>query len=121
MIDIKLIEECRGGNLNNFRKLVESTSPGAFTVAFRMLGDEDEAKDVVQETMITIWKKLSKIKSAEVYKTWTYRIVVNKCYDNLEKERKAMSSLQMVKHGNLSLILYQKKVFPQPLRMMKLQ
>ena len=89
MIDIKLIEECRGGNLNNFRKLVESTSPGAFTVAFRMLGDEDEAKDVVQETMITIWQKLSKIKSAEVYKTWTYRIVVNKCYDILRKRKKS--------------------------------
>jgi len=89
LIDIKLIEECRGGNLNNFRKLVEATSPGAFTVAFRMLGDEDEAKDVVQETMITIWQKLSKIKSAEVYKTWTYRIVVNKCYDKLRKRKKS--------------------------------
>ena len=48
-----------------------------------MLGDEDQAKDVVQETMITIWQKLNKIKSAEVYKTWIYRIVVNKCYDQL--------------------------------------
>ena len=88
MIDIKLIEECRGGNLNNFRRLVESTSPFAFSVAFRMLGDEDQAKDVVQETMITIWQKLKKIKSAEVYKTWIYRIVVNKCYDQLRKRKR---------------------------------
>lgn len=88
MTDLKLIEECRGGNLENFRKLVESTSPFAFTVAFRMLGDEDQAKDVVQETMVTIWQKLNKIKSAAVYKTWIYRIVVNKCYDELRKRKR---------------------------------
>ena len=88
MIDIKLIEECRGGNLNNFRRLVESTSPFAFSVAFRMLGDEDKAKDVVQDTMVTIWQKLKKIKSAEVYKTWIYRIVVNKCYDQLRRMKR---------------------------------
>lgn len=88
MIDIRLIEECRGGNLNNFRKLVELTTPFAFSVAFRMLGDEDQAKDVVQETLITIWQKLNKIKSAEVYKTWIYRITVNKCYDQLRKRKR---------------------------------
>jgi RNA polymerase sigma-70 factor (ECF subfamily) len=88
LIDIKLIEECRGGNFNNFRKLVEVTSPIAFSVAFRMLGDDELARDIVQETMVTIWQKLSKIKSAEVYKTWIYRIVVNKCYDQLRKKKR---------------------------------
>ena len=88
MIDINLIEECRGGNLNNFRKLVELTSPFAFSVAFRMLGDEDQAKDIVQETMVTIWQKLKKIRSAEVYKTWIYRIVMNKCYDQLRSRKR---------------------------------
>jgi RNA polymerase sigma-70 factor (ECF subfamily) len=88
LIDIRLIEECRGGNLNNFRRLVELTTPFAFSVAFRILGDEDQAKDVVQETLITIWQKLNKIKSAEVYKTWIYRITVNKCYDQLRKRKR---------------------------------
>lgn len=88
MIDIKLIEECRNGNFNNFRKVVELTSPFAYSVAFRMLGDTDQAKDVVQETMVTIWKKLKNIKTADVYKTWIYRIVVNKCYDEMRKRKR---------------------------------
>jgi RNA polymerase sigma-70 factor, ECF subfamily len=88
LIDIRLIEECRGGNFNNFRKLVELTSPFAYSVAFRMLCNEDRAKDVVQETMVTIWQKLEKIKSAEVYKTWIYRIVINKCYDEMRKRKR---------------------------------
>jgi RNA polymerase sigma-70 factor (ECF subfamily) len=87
LTDLKLIEECRGGNLENFRKLVQMTSPFAFSVAFRMLGDEDQAKDIVQETMVTIWQKLNKIKSAEAYKTWIYRIVINKCYDQMRKKK----------------------------------
>jgi RNA polymerase sigma-70 factor (ECF subfamily) len=88
LIDIKLIEECRDGNFNNFRKLVELTSPFAYSVAFRMLGNEDQAKDVVQETMVTIWQKLKKIKTSQVYKTWIYRIVVNKCYDEMRKRKR---------------------------------
>ena len=88
MIDLELIEECRGGNFNNFRKLIELTSPFAYSVAFRMLGIEDQAKEVVQETMITIWQKLKKIKTAEVYRTWIYRIVVNKCYDQMRKRKR---------------------------------
>jgi RNA polymerase sigma-70 factor, ECF subfamily len=88
LTDIQLIEECRGGNLQNFRKLVDLTSPLAFSVAFRMLGDEDQAKDVVQETMVTVWQKLKKIRSSEGYKTWIYRIVVNKCYDRLRRRKR---------------------------------
>jgi RNA polymerase sigma-70 factor (ECF subfamily) len=87
LIDIKLIEECKGGNLNNFGRLVNLTTPFVYVIAFRMLGEEDLAKDVVQETMITIWQKIGKIKSAEGYKSWAYRIAVNKCYDHLRKRK----------------------------------
>jgi RNA polymerase sigma-70 factor, ECF subfamily len=92
LIDHELIEECRRGNLQNFRKLIAMSSPFAFSVAFRMLGDEELAKDIVQETMITIWSKLKKIKSAASYKTWLYRIVVNKCYDQLRRRKTQMET-----------------------------
>jgi RNA polymerase sigma-70 factor (ECF subfamily) len=85
LIDLELIEECRRGNLQNFRKLVGTVSPFAFSVAFRMLGDEEMAKDIVQETMVTVWEKLKKIRSSDSFKTWLYKIVVNKCYDQLRK------------------------------------
>jgi RNA polymerase sigma-70 factor, ECF subfamily len=88
LIDLQLIEQCRGGDFNNFRKLVELTSPLVYSVAFRMLGNEDQAKDVVQDTMVTVWQKLKKIKTAEVYKTWVYRIAVNKCYDEMRKRKR---------------------------------
>jgi len=88
LIDFNLIEECRNGNLNNFRKVVEASTPLAFSVAFRMLGDEHAAKDAVQETMVTVWRKLPAINTSAAYKTWLYRIVVNKCQDELRKRKK---------------------------------
>jgi RNA polymerase sigma-70 factor, ECF subfamily len=87
LIDLKLIEECREGNFNNFRRLTEQTSPYAFSLAFRMLGDEDLAKDIVQETMVTIWQKLNNIRSAEAYMTWIRKVVINKCYDCLRQKK----------------------------------
>jgi RNA polymerase sigma-70 factor (ECF subfamily) len=87
LIDRELIEECRKGDFRNFRKVVATASPFSFSVAFRMVGDEDIAKDIVQETMVTIWEKIGKIKSPEAFTTWLYRITVNKCYDHLRKRK----------------------------------
>lgn len=87
MIEKELIEECRKGDLHNFRKVVEKTSPMVFSIAFRILEDEDIARDIVQDTMVTIWQKLPKINTADSFKTWVYRIAVNKCYDQLRKRK----------------------------------
>jgi RNA polymerase sigma-70 factor (ECF subfamily) len=87
LIDLTLIEECRKGDFRNFRKVITAASPLAYSVAFRMLGDEDIAKDVVQETMITIWGKIGKINSTVAFKTWLYRITYNKCCDYLRRKK----------------------------------
>jgi RNA polymerase sigma factor, sigma-70 family len=87
LIELELIEECRKGDFRNFRKVVTSVSPFAFSVAFRILGDEDIAKDIVQETMVTIWEKIGNIKSPEAFKTWLYRVIYNKCCDYLRKKK----------------------------------
>ena len=88
MFDKTIIEESIRGDLQSFRKLVLASSPFAFSVAFRILGNETHATDIAQESMITIWKNLKKIKAPESYKSWLYRIVINKCYDELRKQKK---------------------------------
>lgn len=61
------------------------TSPFVYSVAFRMLGEEEIARDVVQDTMIIVWQKIGKMKSAAAYRMWVYRIVMNRCYDKLRQ------------------------------------
>jgi RNA polymerase sigma-70 factor, ECF subfamily len=88
LIEEDIIENCRNGSLPDFRKLIELISPFAFTVAFRILADEEQARDIVQETMITLWRSIKKIRSPGSFMTWLYRIVVNKCYDQLRKRKR---------------------------------
>jgi RNA polymerase sigma-70 factor (ECF subfamily) len=87
LIENEMIEKCRSGSLHDFRKLVELISPFAYSVAFRMVGEEEQAKDIVQETMITVWKTMNKVKSPGSFMSWFYRIVVNKCYDQLRRRK----------------------------------
>lgn len=88
MTDLRIIEESRKGNINSFRKLIEDTSPFVYRVALRMVGQSDAARDIVQETMITVWQNLAKIKSVQAYRNWVYRIALNKCYDDLRKKQR---------------------------------
>lgn len=88
MTDPQIIEESRKGNISSFGKLVEDTSPFVYSVALRMVGQRDLAKDIVQETMITVWQNLAKIKSVNAFRKWVYRIALNKCYDHLRRRQK---------------------------------
>lgn len=88
MTDPITIEESRKGNIGSFRKLIQDTSPFVYNVALRMVGQRELAKDIVQETMISVWQNLDKIKSAAAYKKWVYRIVLNKCYDDLRQRKR---------------------------------
>ena len=66
---------------------MDASSPFVFSVAFRMLGEQELATDIVQETMITVWRSIKGINSSGSYKTWLYRIVINKCYDELRRKK----------------------------------
>lgn len=63
-------------------------SEKAFGVAFRILNDEMAAEDVVQESFISIWKKIKVFDLNRSFSTWLYRIVVNRSYDVLRKMKK---------------------------------
>ncbi|MFN8240623.1 MAG: RNA polymerase sigma factor [Bacteroidales bacterium] len=89
MVEKEIIEQCRKGDLQNFRLLVERLTPMAFSLAFRILGDEAEATDIVQESMITLWEKIKSLRSDDSLKPWVSRIVVNKCRDELRRKKRA--------------------------------
>jgi RNA polymerase sigma-70 factor (ECF subfamily) len=69
--------------------LVDQYSEFAFSVAFRIVNDEDDSNDVVQESFITVWKKIEGFNPENNFSNWLYRIVVNKCYDALRKKKRS--------------------------------
>lgn len=57
-----------------------------FSIALRMLCNEDSAKDVVQETFIRVWKNISHYEQGKSVRTWIYTIATRLCLDVIEKE-----------------------------------
>ena len=80
-----LIERSRSGDKKAFEKLVIEFQTTVFRLAFRILCNEDEAKDIVQETFIKVWLNLDKYRAQYSFVTWIYKIVCNLCYDSLRK------------------------------------
>ncbi len=83
----QLIGRCRKKDSSAFAMLVSAFQPLVFRVAFRLLCDEDEAKDVVQDTFIKVWLSLDKYRKEYRFSTWIYKITCNLCYDRLRTMR----------------------------------
>jgi RNA polymerase sigma-70 factor (ECF subfamily) len=70
------------------RELARRLLPRLMGVAQRMLSDVAEAEDVVQETMLRLWKIAPDWQEGEAQvSTWAYRVAMNLCTDRLRKRR----------------------------------
>jgi RNA polymerase sigma-70 factor (ECF subfamily) len=88
--DVKLSQR---GDLEAFRRLVESHQHYAFSLAFRLLGNRDDADDIVQEAFVRIWKHIGRFDFRSKFTTWMYRIVVNLCHDLLKQRNRRERAL----------------------------
>jgi RNA polymerase sigma-70 factor (ECF subfamily) len=83
-----IIKSCINRDETAFRLLIDRYSDFAFTVAFRIMNDEEESNDIVQETFITVWDKIGDFDPEKKFSNWLYRIIINKCYDSLRKKKR---------------------------------
>src|SRR5229473_5588339 len=88
--DAALVGAARTGDTEAFRTLVERHSRRLFALAFRMTGNEQDAEDVVQETLLRVHRKIDKFDERASFRTWLYRIAVN-CSLDVVRARKRRS------------------------------
>ena len=88
--DLQYVILCRKGDIESFGELVERHQKKMLNIAYRMLGDYDEACDVVQEAFLAAYKSINKFKAEAKFSTWLYRIVVNYTKNRL-KQRKSLA------------------------------
>jgi len=90
MIDEKqLIRQCKNGDIQAFEKLIEGYQKKVYNIAYRMLGNSEDAFDVSQEVFIKVFKAIVNFKEESSFSTWIYRIAKNVCLDELRKKKKA--------------------------------
>lgn len=78
-LDQELVARCRAGDPAAFEPLVERYQRPFFTIAVRLLGDADDARDAVQNAFVKAYQSLSQYDPARRFFSWSYRILVNEC------------------------------------------
>jgi len=95
--DSALVARCLDGDREAFDQLIDRFSSMAYMLAYRHLGDREEAMDLTQDVFLQIYRKLSSFRGHSSLKTWIHRIVVNMAYNKRKHWR--------VRKRNLTLSL----------------
>lgn len=86
--EIERVRRARRGDPEAFRLIVETYSQPLWRAAFRILGDDAAAEDVVQNVFLKAWRSLDQFdESAELF-TWLYRIAINAAIDTRRERRR---------------------------------
>lgn len=87
------LEEARDGNREAFGHLIRAYQTPVFNLAYRMLGNADEAEQAAQEAFIRVWTRLDSYNSSHKFSTWLLTITSNYCIDQLRKRRAQLLSI----------------------------
>jgi RNA polymerase sigma-70 factor (ECF subfamily) len=83
-----LVAAAKNGDRSAFEELVRASYTDAYTLALRLTGDEEDARDVVQEAYLRAFRGLRRFRGDAQFSTWLYRIVANCSATQLSKRRR---------------------------------
>jgi RNA polymerase sigma factor (sigma-70 family) len=84
------------GDEDAFTQVIETYSRKVHALCYRVLRDEEEAKDMVQEVFVRVYSKRTSFKGRSSLYTWIYRIALNMCFSQLRKPKATMIPLDDV-------------------------
>lgn len=80
-----IIHQIKKGDKTAFGLIVKQYQEYAFKLAFRIVCNEEDAKDVVQESFIKIWRNIHSYYPSVKFATWMYKIVTHSAIDHYRK------------------------------------
>jgi RNA polymerase sigma-70 factor (ECF subfamily) len=89
-----LVQNLQAGDPAAFRRLVQLNSANVYNVALKLLGDEQEAEDVLQETFLSAFQAIDRFEGRSQLSSWLYRIASNASLMRLRK-RKGMTTFSL--------------------------
>ena len=91
--DKELISQCLDGQTESFGKLVERYQNRLYHTLFSIMGSEEDARDVAQETFVLAFQKLKSFRGDSAFYSWLFRIAFNASVSFRRKHRRTISSL----------------------------
>ena len=86
--DEELVARSIGGDLDSFNQLVLRWERPIYALAYRVIGREEDARDVCQETFLRAFRSIGGFKGQAKFSSWLYRIALNLCRDWIRKQRR---------------------------------
>lgn len=73
------VKQAAAGDDTAFSRLYECMYKDMYKYAYYMLGNEQDAEDVVSETVMDMYAGINKLRDASSFRSWSYKILSNKC------------------------------------------
>lgn len=89
MSDHEVVARARAGDQEAFRLLVERYQGRLHSLAMRVLGDPEQARDAVQDAFLKAYTNLSRFEGRSSFYTWLYRLAMNLCLDLRRRDHAA--------------------------------
>jgi RNA polymerase sigma-70 factor, ECF subfamily len=86
--DEELVARARAEDFGAFEELVERYDDKIFRLAYRFVRNETEAKEIVQDTFLSVWRKLDTFKGDSQFGSWLYRVAANTALMRLRAQRR---------------------------------
>jgi RNA polymerase sigma-70 factor (ECF subfamily) len=86
--EARLVAAAKAGDSDAFAELVKATQADVYTLAYRLTGNEEDARDVAQEAYLRAFRALKRFRGDARFSTWMYRITANCASTHLAKRHK---------------------------------
>ena len=87
--DEELVARSAGGDVDSFNQLVVRWERPIYALAYRVIGREEEARDLVQEAFLRAYRSLGGFRGDAKFSSWLYRITLNLCRDWIRRQKRA--------------------------------
>lgn len=91
-----LVERAAAGDQRAFESLIRQSADRLFAIAYRILRDHHRAEDALQETFLTIWDQLPRLRDPDRFEAWTYRLIVRASIAQAKRERRGGPAVQLL-------------------------
>lgn len=99
----ELIQKAKNGDKEAFTTIMLSLEKDLYKLAKTRLKNDDDIYDAIQETIIQAFKSIKKLKNTEAFRTWIFRILINKANDIFRrKKHKKEISIEDIKNTEIS-------------------
>ena len=96
----KIIEEdltlAQKGDKEAFSRIIEEVKFKLYKTAMSILKNDDDACDAIQDTLMSAYQNIKSLNNKEFFTTWIIRILINKCYDIIRKNKKIIDLTERI-------------------------